>query len=80
MKIMDKIIFGIYIIAFIANICVCVMTKNGDRVVIAMWIFGAMMNYWLLKEEEKNFNERIKWRDELIKELLRERAEKNEEE
>lgn len=80
MKILDKIISGLYISIFIANICACIITKDGNRVSTTIWIYGAMMNWWILKEEEKKFNERIKWRDELIKELLRERVEKNEEE
>ena len=80
MKIMEKVIYVFYGISMIFNLYFAIKTKDLDKLCIAIWIFNTAIMFMLYRKEEKFGDERIKWRDELIKELLRERVEKNEEE
>lgn len=54
-------------VVFIINLAVGIATKNGDKLVICIWIFNATIMFTLYRQESKLGDESVAWRDELIK-------------
>ncbi len=71
MKILEKIMYLVYILAFTLNIYLVIKTNDYNRLAVVIWIFNAGMMFHLYIQTDKFGDERVKWRDELVKKTIK---------
>ena len=71
MKVLEKFNYLFYTVAFTANIYLAIKTKDIDKICIAMWIFNTSIMFMLYRQTDKFGDERVKWRDELVKKTIK---------